>query len=222
MALISCQECKARYSDDAKTCPNCGYTRKKQVGVLGAIFALACAVGILNAILPDNSPKPIPSPLVANVQASPTVVASPKASAPTKPDPDATPNSWKEFRASAHPEDKKNVAAILKMPWHEVCRLWGQASRAKGNPRRLAAYRDFLLSDTSINGVDLMNVDRKRVAIGMTSCGVVAALGRPDKVNNSTTARSQSAQIVYRDRGIYVYTESDPRSGNGIVTAIQN
>lgn len=135
---------------------------------------------------------------------------------------DEFPDSWAAFKASRNPEDKRLVVAIEKMKWWDVCRDWGYESRKKGESRRHAALREFLLVDNRINGTDLMNVQEKRVAVGMTSCGVVASLGMPDTTNYTTTASRTRAQMVYRTKRFYVYTEASANDGNGIVTSIQH
>lgn len=132
------------------------------------------------------------------------------------------PKSWYAFAQSSNPEDRRLVVAIEKMKWWEVCRDFGRELRANRDPRRLAALREFLLSDKTINGADLANVKSGNVAVGMTTCGVYASLDLPNKINQTTRAQSTSAQIIYRDRGVYVYTEARPNDGNGIVTAIQH
>ena len=49
----------------------------------------------------------------------------------------------------------------------------------------------------------------------MDECSVVAILGKPEALNRTNTTRGRSDQLVYRSKGLYVYTE------NGIVRAWQ-
>ncbi len=84
------------------------------------------------------------------------------------------------------------------------------------------ALREFLLNASTINGIDLMHVASRTVGIGISSCGVIASLGTPDDINYTTTASSTRAQMVYRSRGIYVYTDAGPNDGNGIVRSVQH
>lgn len=132
------------------------------------------------------------------------------------------PDSWPDFRASSNPDDKRLVTTIEKMKWSDVCRDWGREVRAKKESRRLVALREFLLQSDTINGIDLMHVGERNVAVGMTACGVTASLGSPDTINYTTTASRTGAQMVYRSRGIYVYTDAAPNNGNGIVRSVQH
>ncbi|MDI6749341.1 MAG: hypothetical protein QMD73_04085 [Rhodocyclaceae bacterium] len=132
------------------------------------------------------------------------------------------PDSWPAFKVSSNPDDKRLVAIIEKMKWWEVCRDWGREARAKKESRRLVALREFLLQGDTINGIDLMHVSERNVAVGMTACGVIASLGLPDTINYTTTASHTGAQMVYRSRGVYVYTDAAPNNGNGIVRSVQH
>lgn len=53
MALISCKECGKDVSDTVKTCPNCGFRLKKEIGNFKAIVLLALigVAGIFMALL---------------------------------------------------------------------------------------------------------------------------------------------------------------------------
>ncbi len=132
------------------------------------------------------------------------------------------PDSWPAFKASSNPDDKRLVATIEKMEWWAVCRDLGREVRAKKESRRLVALREFLLRDDTINSFDLMHVSERNVAVGMTACGVMASLGSADTINYTTTAGRTGAQMVYRSRGMYVYTDAAPNNGNGIVRSVQH
>jgi hypothetical protein len=132
------------------------------------------------------------------------------------------PEDWLAFKASSNPDDKRLVAAIERMKWWDVCRDWGREVRTKKESRRLVALREFLLYGEMINGIDLTHVGDRNVAVGMTACGVTASLGSPDNINYTTNASGTSAQMVYRSRGMYVYTEAAPNKGNGIVRSVQH
>lgn len=131
------------------------------------------------------------------------------------------PADWYEYRASRDPAIQKLVTRIDDADWWANCLRFGTISRAKAKTLEFAALRAYLTDLKHMNGVDWMNVDRRTVQIGMTSCGIIAALGRPSAVNRTTTALGRSEQWVYRDRGIYVYTE---QRGNGaaLVTSFQD
>jgi zinc-ribbon domain len=59
VALIKCKECGKEHSDDAKACPHCGYTRVKQVGIIGIAFALIVGVFIFHSVRgPSESDAP--------------------------------------------------------------------------------------------------------------------------------------------------------------------
>jgi hypothetical protein len=79
----------------------------------------------------------------------------------------------------------------------------------------------MLQADKILNDLDTEMAPKRQVEIGMNTCGVLAAFGRPTSVNTTRTASTTSAQLVYRDRRLYVYTEAEGRSGNGIVRTIQ-
>lgn len=58
MALIKCKECGKEFSDTSNVCPNCGYTRKKQVGCLPIFFitlGLILLFGFLTRIKDTNN-----------------------------------------------------------------------------------------------------------------------------------------------------------------------
>jgi len=160
-----------------------------------AVLVLMIPHAAALAAQPGQSPTPNPSPRV--------------------------PHNWTAFKMSADPQDKKLVAAIEKMQWWDACRDWGREWRSKKAARRFVALREFLVDARLINGPDLMHVFEREVVVGMTSCGVYASVGRPDDINYTTTGLSRTAQMIYRERELYVYTEAPANEGNGIVTAIQ-
>jgi hypothetical protein len=133
----------------------------------------------------------------------------------------AVPYNWLGFKASADPQDKKLVADIEKMKWWEVCIAWGREWRTKKATRRSVALRERLVDGRGINDLDIMNVFDKKVVVGMITCGVNAALGRPDDINRTMTAGKTHAQLIYSSRSMYVYTEAPPDEGNGIVSGVQ-
>lgn len=58
MSVIKCRECGKEVSDKADRCPHCGVKLKKNVGVLGIVFA--SLVGYM--VFSCNSPSPAPAP----------------------------------------------------------------------------------------------------------------------------------------------------------------
>jgi hypothetical protein len=129
------------------------------------------------------------------------------------------PPHWEAFLAS--PQDKPLVAEVKRLEWFTACERWGQQLRSAPRSRREAALRHMLRYDQTINGADQQLAPQGKVAIGMTACGVYAALGLPDAQNTTTTASSTIQQHVYRSRGVYVYTRGVSGDHNGRVTAIQ-
>jgi hypothetical protein len=127
------------------------------------------------------------------------------------------PKDWGAFQSSTAAADVAVVKRISKLQWWQVCQLWGQSVRAVKDERLRVATREYLISERLINGKDLGHAGDRTVDIGMTTCGVFAALGRPHTVNQTTTATSHHMQMVYGR--LYVYTDGD--SANGLVTAIQ-
>jgi len=141
-------------------------------------------------------------------------VAAPPAAAPI-------PATWGAFEASPNPEDKRLVSQIHKAQWWDNCKAWGAEERRMSNQRRMAALREYLKHDHTINAIDEQAVRGKRVQIGQTACGVMSILGLPEKVNYTRTAGKQTGQMVYRERGIYVYTIGREGDANGIVRSVQ-
>lgn len=137
------------------------------------------------------------------------------AASPTAP----VPANWAAFTASKDPADQAVVKRLSKLQWWEICQLWGQSVRAVKDERLRVATREYLVSTKMINGNDLGHVADRSVDLGMTACGVFAALGRPSTVNQTTTARGHHNQFVYDGRRLYVYT--DGPDANGTVTAVQ-
>lgn len=64
MALITCKECGKTHSSDAKACPHCGHTRKKQVGIFGVLIALIFGAIVFQAVRGPSDPTPqiLPEP----------------------------------------------------------------------------------------------------------------------------------------------------------------
>lgn len=147
--------------------------------------------------------------------------ASAQAPKPPAKAPEPIPSSWREFLLSDDPANKRVTAEIQKMQWFDACNAWGREARAMKNERRRMALMFYLRDDKLINGVDLGNVPGPLPQTGMTACGVIAMLGHPSKVNNTERGNRLSAQWVYRERGIYVYTEGTPSNHNGTVTSVQ-
>jgi len=126
------------------------------------------------------------------------------------------------MKSSTDPQTKRLVATIEKMKWWDACDSWGKASRAHKDIKRAELLRAFLTSDNTLTGFDMGHAGDRSVAIGMTECGVWAALGKPTSVNQTETASGSSAQYVYREKNVYVYVHQVSRSNNRVVRSIQH
>lgn len=113
--------------------------------------------------------------------------------------------------------------AIHVAHWWDACAAWGHLAKSGRDHPREQAYLSYLSEHGLLSTRDMV-APSGSVEVGMTQCGVIAALGMPDGgINTTQTTRGQSAQMVYRRRGIYVYTDdSKPSNGQETVTAIQH
>lgn len=117
--------------------------------------------------------------------------------------------------------DKAGVG-LEHLPWYQLCQRWGQERRRQmGSPAEEAVYR-ALTNQRLINAKDNRAIAMRvqLPEIGMTGCGAIAVLGPNYQQNAHTSTYGTRVQIVYRDRGIYVYTEGPTGDHNGIVTSI--
>lgn len=133
----------------------------------------------------------------------------------------AQPSTWEELRDSPDKRHKALVQKVANAKWYDQCAWWGRSRRADAGSVTTMALREYLLRDQLINGLDLEAVPAREIRLGMTACGVMGSLGRPDAWNTTESRYGMDGQLVYRDRGIYVYTKADTASANGVVTHIQ-
>lgn len=68
---------------------------------------------------------------------------------------------------------------------------------------------------SGVDGWHLTLIQEGQTGIGMTACGAIAAWGRPESINKTTTARGTREQWVYGGRNYLYFT-------NGVLDAIQN
>ncbi len=68
----------------------------------------------------------------------------------------------------------------------------------------------------SVALTEIWSIRKRAVAVGMSQCSVIAALGLPSRVNRTRTARDETSQWVYDRRGAYVYVRE------GMVYAVQD
>lgn len=127
---------------------------------------------------------------------------------------------WHDFVTSDDPADRKVVKYIqTTTEWWRLCLAWGKEAKARKDLRRMYALQAYLKAESFINGKDEGAVREREPEIGMTFCGVLAAVGMPDRVNQTERANAHRNQMVYRARRLYVYTEG--RDANGTVVSIQ-
>lgn len=74
-------------------------------------------------------------------------------------------------------------------------------------------YKDAVLAKAISHGwisrADYGDITARRPRIGMETCGVIAALGLPNRVNKTVTAMSVRQQFVYESKRRYIYLEND-------------
>lgn len=145
-------------------------------------------------------------------------MAAAVAATPVQP----VPDTWAGFSNHPDPKVKAMAAAIDKAKWWENCMQWGRLYRSHGDALREAALLAYLTETGILNNRDRGAAGDRSVALGMTACGVFASQGKPDKLNQTTSTRGNTAQFVYRAAGLYIYTEAVPSAPHGIVKSIQH
>lgn len=128
---------------------------------------------------------------------------------------------WKQSKVKANADAVKVIEAA-KNNMTSLCVRYGRAKRAKTpsiTDDAAVAYVDSV--DGLTNGLDLMNIKKREVEVGMTICGAIAAIGEPDKINHSANAYGERAQLVYRKRQVYVYAQRAKHQFTHIVTSVQ-
>jgi hypothetical protein len=113
-------------------------------------------------------------------------------------------------------EKSQMIARAQKMNHWDRCVEVGRALRQTNQTPRQQHWTDAVLAAAQVSTKDHGYIRERRVRIGMSECAVVAALGKPEAANSTHTARGRSTQLVYRQKGMYVYTE------DGVVTSWQN
>lgn len=103
MALVKCKECGNQISKSAKACPQCGAKQKKQVGVLGWLFALF-------VVLPVAWHLGSGSPGQGNQSTSAPAATSSK---PDQPPPKPEPN-WSSSEYADAMTDEKTAILFAK------------------------------------------------------------------------------------------------------------
>lgn len=104
------------------------------------------------------------------------------------------------------------------------CKTVGAASRGKSKydvHELQVLHKVALEPPRSIRPQDRSDIIRRRPALGMSMCGVFAALGEPKGVNRSVTRYGERYQLVYENPRRYVYLEG-PDLGSTTVTGYQD
>lgn len=205
MSIVACKECHHPVSTKASGCPHCGAKRRSYIRGWLVVLLIALNVVVYLALV---GPPPI-ADAPKHTNAHDTPVQSQR------------DTRWQHIEASSDPADKKLASEVSALDVFTACLKWGEAARSRAK-RRAEVFAAFLASSDAISRIDESNVPNRTAEVGMTTCGILAALGRPNDINLTTTASASSQQIVYRERGIYVYTEARPGQMNGRVTTIQH
>lgn len=101
--------------------------------------------------------------------------------------------------------------------------MLGKLARKSPEAREFKAIRAYLIEDGMINHIDMANYRERSLSVGMSQCGVFAALGQPSRINNTTNASGSSAQFVYENgRYPYVYTTEHKRYRTQAVTSFRH
>ena len=196
MPIEKCRECKSDVSTEANTCPACGCDkptfdesadRKKLLLIAGVIVALW--FGCTRREAPPTTPTPIAahSPVVAKSSPAPEPVETPLSEAAKKAD-----------------------AAVARLKYEDFCRKLGPALRSTAKNTDMqdsferAARTKYGMSWDHLGGIAL-----RQPALGMDLCAVIATFGRPDAINSTTSRHGRSDQVIYRERGLYLYMDNN-------------
>lgn len=118
-------------------------------------------------------------------------------------------------RAPTPAEKKKMTARAKEMDFWKLC---GELGRVLLRPDRTPKGRyweSIVVDRANIPADDQGYIRERRLRVGMDECSVVAILGKPDTMNRTNDARGRSSELIYKDKGIFVYT------ANGVVRAWQ-
>lgn len=109
------------------------------------------------------------------------------------------------FAADLKPADIDAMQSrVAKMKDYPLCEELGRVVRkADGSPRALKweeLVRARVVGNGWMSEKEVAFARSREPTIGMGMCGAVAAFGRPERINNSTSAAGTLSQWVY-DRG---------------------
>lgn len=198
MALTTCKECGGKVSTKASACPACGAKTPPRTSTFTWVVTGFIVVLVARCALTADSSPSSTKPVAASATSTPNK-PPPAPSAP--PDPKfikelvRIENLTAEVFCTKELRKLKGKKGAPPQPWFDAL---AQAGRAHG-----------------IAGDHLVNIQAGGVVPGMNRCGALAAWGRPEKVNTTTSANSTREQWVYGN-GNYLYFR------NEILTSIQN
>jgi hypothetical protein len=206
MALKDCEECGKPVSTEAKACPHCGAKPPKRTSlttwILGGLFAVFVFSAVQNHSDRPAAPRQGVPPPQNTVAASASIPAA------------------AELSASADVAKRKIAAEVSKQGWWKFCTTTFRDVVRTSTEKRRQPYADVVIQEAlSVYDVGLWEFDKiksRQFALGSSECAIVAALGKPDAANRSTTAYGKNVQFVYRSKNLYVYTR------NGKVTSWQD
>jgi len=130
--------------------------------------------------------------------------------------------SWRDFKYASDKRLTTLAESIERMKWSDACIAYGKEFRSGKSTLREVALLRYLEAEHLTLPKDRGHIGDRSVGIGMTEGGVLASLGLPTTVNNSTTGYGSSGQLVYESRRLYVYTEETQLSRSRIVRSFQH
>lgn len=113
-------------------------------------------------------------------------------------------------------EKSQMTTRARQMDHWDRCVEVGRVLRQTNQTPRQQYWTGTVLTAAQVSTTDHGYIRERRIRIGMSECALFAALGKPEAANSTHTARGRSTQFVYRQKGLYVYTD------DGLVKAWQN
>lgn len=108
------------------------------------------------------------------------------------------------------PPKPKRAEDVGSLSFTDACVELGHQLRATGKQRNEKYYEALLAQASkfySVTPVDHETIRRRQLRIGMSSCSVLASLGKPNRANRTVVAAGERHQWVYSDRRLYAYLE---------------
>jgi hypothetical protein len=188
MALKPCPQCGNECSTDAKTCPKCGARNPaKRGGCFGVVLAVVVLWMVIATLNGSGSGRPV---VVTPVPVAPS--AAPTAA---------------ELKAAEERESRRMaLQARLKLdgkPWDDACIIIGRALRAKGLQDETKRFLEGFAAPHGYRQGDTVDVQAKKVFIGMSRCGALAAWGKPEDINRTVGKYRTREQWVYGTTYLY-------------------